>query len=929
MLNFEALVVAPVDHVSTLLTDLWQFFVDTLPLNPAKWFYSSLRRQRCIVSDSEAMSEIFTTIPELGQRVRPPRSHRPANFGEIPEATLALPLERPPTMAMAGSLSPLDRHRSPSPRSDFLAIPEFGSPHQHSASSPTSLNVPGSWTGFGGTWDVRRRTSSAASSIFDLTAECEQLERALKHNDVSVVRKYLQLHHCRFPLDVHASFLDKSSCDSHSRRQSHVSQDVDILLRKSQTLIDSLERHRDSEATEEGPNIFSFLDKSSCDSHSRRQSHVSQDVDILLRKSQTLIDSLERHRDSEATEEGPNIFRCSLHIAMQHNSLDVVKVLLKYGVDPNEPQGQSVQAKSRRSSYQSSCGTDSSSPVACLGLGHHQAASTCEHSDQRLSPSPTLVIQAPDSPVISRLEDQPESRTLSSGHWRHRQHSADQSQHIPQPAPASSPTTTARCAAHAAKTHQNQLGQHHQQHPNQGPSPSPFSLSTLRAGSAAGTRGRTLEPPGRSPSSRRAASHVCQLPEIVETVIENGFQYGNHYTKDELFNLPCLYLAVVEGNPYFVQLLLRYGATPNIQDMCGCSPLHLACCPEFHNIEIIRILLRYGAKVTLTNAQADTPLTLWPSVLDEQKAVIRTALSQVPGFPPASKARSRTPSGPCHHSKESPPTLSPAPDALTHGASNRSGSVSRFFKRLSSDPKARPPREKKSLMREESSVFYSEAGRDRAYSSGSHKSLKSRHLSSYVQEDPDSDISFHIPSPIVAQYTQPPIVAQYTQPPIVAQYTQPPIVAQYTQPPIVAQYTQPPIVAQYTQPPIVAQYTQPPIVAQYTQPPIVAQYTQTTIVAQYTQPPIVVQYTQPPIVAQYTQPPIVAQYTQLSVVAQYTQPPIVAQYTQPPIVAQYTQPPIVAQYIQPPIVAQYTQHPIVAQYTQPLIVAPYTVSFCR
>ncbi|KAK7011146.1 hypothetical protein BgiMline_002798, partial [Biomphalaria glabrata] len=64
------------------------------------------------------------------------------------------------------------------------------------------------------------------------------------------------LHHTRFPLDIHASFLDKSSCDSHSRRQSHVSQDVEILLRKSQTLIDTLERHRDSEQAEDVPNIF-------------------------------------------------------------------------------------------------------------------------------------------------------------------------------------------------------------------------------------------------------------------------------------------------------------------------------------------------------------------------------------------------------------------------------------------------------------------------------------------------------------------------------------------------------------------------------------------------------------------------------------------------------------------------------------------------
>ncbi|KAH9518377.1 hypothetical protein Btru_016592 [Bulinus truncatus] len=165
------------------------------------------------------------------------------------------------TSPVAGSLSPAERHRSVSPRSDFLAIPEFGSPnYTTSASSPTSLSVPGSWWGFGsvvigGSGDYRR-TSSAGSSIFDLSAECEQLERALKENDIITVKKFLQLHHSRFPLDVHASFLDKSSCDSHSRRQSHVSQDVEILLRKSQTLIDTLERHRDSEQTEDVPNIF-------------------------------------------------------------------------------------------------------------------------------------------------------------------------------------------------------------------------------------------------------------------------------------------------------------------------------------------------------------------------------------------------------------------------------------------------------------------------------------------------------------------------------------------------------------------------------------------------------------------------------------------------------------------------------------------------
>lgn len=75
-------------------------------------------------------------------------------FSELCERKLAL---RPShisimTSSLTGSLSPGEKHRSPSPRSEFLAIPEFGSPNYNtSASSPTSLSVPGSWWGFGST----------------------------------------------------------------------------------------------------------------------------------------------------------------------------------------------------------------------------------------------------------------------------------------------------------------------------------------------------------------------------------------------------------------------------------------------------------------------------------------------------------------------------------------------------------------------------------------------------------------------------------------------------------------------------------------------------------------------------------------------------------------------------------------------------------
>ncbi|GFN90724.1 ankyrin repeat domain-containing protein 54 [Plakobranchus ocellatus] len=429
--------------------------------------------------------------------------------------------------------------------------------------------------------------------------------------------------------------------------------------------------------------------------------------------------------------------RCSLHLAMQHNSLDVVKVLLKYGVDPNEPQGLAHHFKSRRSSYQSSCGTDGSSPPVGTNLPGQGLLHQCNHSEQserRLSPSPTLGVQSPGSTRLARIEKaEPKMsddalRTADSASVTLSQ-SSEHRQMISQ--------SSTKHGTQVVKCHLNQSSNHLPSNTCQNMlSTSPYSTHRPCYSSV---RSKSLELPGRSPCIKRANSPVCHLPEIVETVIEDGFNFGIHYNREELFNLPCLYLAVVDGNSYFVQLLLRYGARPNTQDLYGCSPLHLACCPEFHNIDIIRILLRFGAKVHLKNAQADSPFTIWPEVLNEQRAVIRAALSRLSTFQLAT-TRSRTPSGPCNHFKESPPTLTP-PQDTTISASNRSGSVSRFFKRLSSDPKSRPIRDKRSLAREESSAYCSEASRDRTYSTGSCKSMRSRLHSSYVQEDLDSDLS--------------------------------------------------------------------------------------------------------------------------------------------------------------------------------------------
>lgn len=153
------------------------------------------------------------------------------------------------------------------PDTDLLPIPP---------QSPGSLSVPGYLTR-NIAEEQWRRASSTASSIFDLSNEAEQLERALQENDVLSLSKILKLHHAKFPV--------RFQCGS-------------------------------------------IMEKCSFDSRSQRFSHGSQ----------THMERIDR-RESLATDasDAPLIFRTSLHVAIQNGSMDVLRILLKYGIDPNIP----------------------------------------------------------------------------------------------------------------------------------------------------------------------------------------------------------------------------------------------------------------------------------------------------------------------------------------------------------------------------------------------------------------------------------------------------------------------------------------------------------------------------------------------------------------------------------------------------------------
>lgn len=358
-------------------------------------------------------------------------------------------------------------------------------------------------------------------------------------------------------------------------------------------------------------------------------------------------------------------------MAIQHNSTDVLKVLLKYGVDPNEPSSTAQQTRSRRSSQHSN--SDVQSPTAPV-----TGAPSCLHQQCLQSE------QSSHGPVHELAQE---------GHHQ----STDEHTKLPPP-------------------------QHHQEH-------GPKCARRLNDTSSSCF--------SRSPGNNASGLHTSQLPNIIETVVETEFSFATIYTRDELINLPCLFQAVVEGSSHIVQLLLRYGAQPNTQDVRGCSPLHLACSTEFHNLDIIRSLVKYGGRIHLKNVQGVSPFTLWPDILNEQRGVIRAALARVSVLP-NQKPRSRASTGTSHHTRDSPLSLTPTHDS-TALISHRSGSISRFFKRLSSDQKARS-RDRR-ITRDESSVFSTDAARERTYSIGSYRSQRSRHLSSCVQEDLESDIS--------------------------------------------------------------------------------------------------------------------------------------------------------------------------------------------
>ena len=205
-----------------------------------------------------------------------------------------------------------DQYLSPNRGRTSPMIPDLFVIQDHSRpTSATSSNSPGFGFPTGSflspdSFDsLYRRSNSTASSIYDLSIECDQLEKALKENNTCAVSKILQVHYGKFPLRFHGQYSsDKFSTDSRSRRPSSraSAQDADLLFPRRN---------------------FGHMDRYETD---RRES-VTPECDI------------------------PEIFRTSVHVAILSKALETLKLLLMHGLDPNEPSKDLPYAERRSSAF--------------------------------------------------------------------------------------------------------------------------------------------------------------------------------------------------------------------------------------------------------------------------------------------------------------------------------------------------------------------------------------------------------------------------------------------------------------------------------------------------------------------------------------------------------------------------------------------------
>lgn len=114
---------------------------------------------------------------------------------------------------------------------------------------------------------------------------------------------------------------------------------------------------------------------------------------------------------------------------------------------------------------------------------------------------------------------------------------------------------------------------------------------------------------------------INDKPEIVTQLIKAG-TYPDQYQDGRI---SALWHAVYRANPDMVRILLEAGANVNTQTVSGNTPLHQILersasgeVSRDKRISIIKLLLAYGADITLANQGMQTPLAIARRLNDQE-----------------------------------------------------------------------------------------------------------------------------------------------------------------------------------------------------------------------------------------------------------------------------------------------------------------------
>ena len=218
---------------------------------------------------------------------------------------------------ITGTIPRMSLSPAASERSEFLLVPDMASGH---SSSPSCLSVPGSLGHSGSLTDFSRRTSSAMSSLFDMTNEADQLDRAIRGNNTGVVSRLLSIYYHRFSLkDPSVMSTTNSATLGPFRRASNLSM-------QSEMYECGVLAGGDSDYRRHSTQLHQFTWGHPTDSSDTRRSSCRSDDYMSV------------------------VFRNALHVAIQHSSIDVLRLMLSCGVDPNQPGVNFMTTDSRRSS---------------------------------------------------------------------------------------------------------------------------------------------------------------------------------------------------------------------------------------------------------------------------------------------------------------------------------------------------------------------------------------------------------------------------------------------------------------------------------------------------------------------------------------------------------------------------------------------------